>query len=301
MYSGHRRQSPGFTLVEILVVLGVIAVISAIAIPGLIRLGAFSRDEFKRAVSEVDAKLRAAQIYSNTFHVNAAVVYNLDHYSAVEAAGGTGPGFSPIVDSLTGQAVRQIEAAAIMYQLPSTSPHRGTYVPVPGDQGEFAPLPFGMTVMLQHPERDNGTGGYVKYYTDFDNHNYQRPDIDDRNGIGGFGMNSIVATLGPPESRFPVAFPAHVFRPNGRMAIPVQGFIPDPECGPCDFGSQDCELCVGERFTVYIAPGANRPLDDRVVQPETAALFLADGTSNLRYRRIFLHRSTARISVPGDF
>ena len=79
MHGEYRESRAGFTLVEILVVLAIVAVVSAIAIPGLAKMGAFSRDEFTRATQEVNSVLRAAQLYATTYNENTAVVYSMDH------------------------------------------------------------------------------------------------------------------------------------------------------------------------------------------------------------------------------
>lgn len=305
MNGGQRKANPGFTLVEVLVVLGVIALLSAIAIPGLARLGAFSRDEFKRAVSEVDKHLRAAQIYSRTYNVNAAVVYSMDNYAAEEAWGAVAnqPVARPVVDSFSGAPVRQIEAAAVMYQLPSTmGPISGMYVPIPGELGEFTPLPFGMTILLQDPNPLNVGGSpatWAPFYSEFDYSNYQPGiTIPDVNRIGALGMASIQAALGLPvgltgteflayindPANVAVAnFAAHVFKPGNRLEV--------------DF----CNGCARERYTMFIAPGADRPLEERLVFPESTSFDDGGGGSNLRHRKIYLHKSTARISVPDDF
>lgn len=330
MHGEYRESRAGFTLVEIMVVLAIVALLSAIAIPGLAKLGAFSRDEFKRATQEVNSVLRAAQLYATTYHVNTAVVYSMDQWSAQEAndldstpasdplqedlADPALPVPSPIIDSLTGAPVRQIEAAAIMYQLPTNmGPLAGRYVPIPGDKGEFQPLPPGMSIMLQSPEPENiDTSNptnpiYGPLYSEFAWSNYRSTATINR--IGDSGMNVITAALGvPPALNGPdllnfantpanymvETFPAHVFRPSGRLNPPLFGF----ECGP----GADCRR---ERYTLYIAPSADRPGDERLVQPENLNLSYIDGDgveqSNLRYREIQLFKSTGRIAIPQDF
>lgn len=321
MYSGQHSQSRGFTLIEVLVVVGIIAVISAIAIPGLAKLGAFTRDEFKRTVSQVDSLLRAAEIYSTTYHVNAAVVYSMDHYSESEAAAvdttpvinpfaedpgdPANPITQPVVDSFTGAAVRQIEAAAVMYQLPSTSGGlSGLYVPIPGDLGEFQPLPPGMSIMLQNPEKPDGVDPllYETFYWEGARSNYRSTATV--NQIGSLGMNRVEVALGVPAGMDSTtylnfannpanylreAFAAHVFRPSGRLSL------------PSDFGAPECGDCGRERFTLYIAPGADRPLDERLIDPESTDRFDVSGISNLRFRKIYVHKSTGRTSIPDAF
>jgi hypothetical protein len=306
-------------------------VVSAIAIPGLAKMGAFSRDEFKRATQEVNSVLRAAQLYATTYNVNTAVVYSMDHYSQAEATqldtlpvtdpSDEDPGdpfepvASPIVDSLTGTPVRQIEAAAIMYQLPSTmgANLRDKFVPIPGDLGEFRPLPQGMSIALQSPEPENIDNSnpsvpiYGPLYSEFGWSNYRSTATINRVGDGG--MKRITAALGLPPaltggelftlatvpSNYTVEnFPAHVFRPSGRLDSPQFGF----ECGS---GAN----CARERYSLYITPSADRPLDERVVQPENPDLSYIDTNgveqSNLRYREIQIFKSTGRIAIPQDF
>ncbi len=335
MHGEYRESRAGFTLVEILVVLAIVAVVSAIAIPGLAKMGAFSRDEFKRATQEVNSVLRSAQLYATTYNVNTAVVYSMDHYSQLEATAvdstPAGPPpltpadedaadpfeaiASPIIDSLTGSPVRQIEAAAIMYQLPSTmgANLRDKFVPIPGDLGEFQPLPQGMSIALQSPEPENIDYSvptapiYGPLYSEFGWSNYRSSATINRVGDGG--MRKITAALGLPPALtggdlFTLAtnlanytvenFPAHVFRPSGRLDSPQFG----GECGP---GAN----CARERYSLYITPSAERPLEERLVQPENPDLSYLDSNgveqSNLRYREIHIFKSTGRIAIPQDF
>ncbi len=73
---GKSKSEQGLTLIELIVVLAIVATLSALAIPGLARLGAFSNDSLPRASRELFEMLSAARIYATTWNVRTAVVYN---------------------------------------------------------------------------------------------------------------------------------------------------------------------------------------------------------------------------------
>ena len=276
MHGKYRENRAGFTLVEVMVVLAIVALVSAIAIPGLAKLGALSRDEFRRSVSELDSLLREAQVYSTTYNVETAVAYSMDNFSPTETTiSASEPLLNPILDSLTGAPVRQIDSVAILYKKPNTT----EFVPVPGDSGEFSALPNGMTMLLNNPE----TNDHRPFYFDLSASNYVSGGADDC--ICSLGMNVITASF--PDAG-PYRFMAHVFKPSGRVSVDDFG---TSSVAPCD--------CSGERFALYIAPSAERPLEERLVYPEQATLLNAvDGQPNLMYRKIYIHKSTARVRVP---
>jgi hypothetical protein len=241
-------------------------------------MGAFSRDEFKRTVSEMDSLLRAAQLYSTTYNVETAVAYSLDNYSSSEAAGG-GPVaiVNPIIDSLTGNPVRQIEAAAMLYRVPGSlylHPQKGQFVPAPGEKGEFKYFPNGMALSLNNPEDSLNS----PFYFEIGASNYVTGAAD--NCICQLGMNQIPVYL---EGTGTALFMAHVFQPSSRISV-----------------VSACAGCDAERFTLYVTPSADRPLEERLAFPEESTLIAADGKPNILHRKIYIHRSTARVRVPDS-
>ena len=60
-----------------LVVMAIIVIMSAIAIPTLVRSGALSRDEMGASARTLLNMLRAGRVYSATFRTDTAVVYFL--------------------------------------------------------------------------------------------------------------------------------------------------------------------------------------------------------------------------------
>lgn len=130
---GRRR---GLTMVELLIVLAIIALMTAVAIPTFSRLGFFSGNEMQDCARELYAMLRAAKIYAATYRVDAAVAYNI----------------SLKLDALTSRYVEHVGAVAMVYKLPVpvkdliNAGYAGDmYVPVEGSYmgARFHELPEG--------------------------------------------------------------------------------------------------------------------------------------------------------------
>jgi len=292
------------TLVELIVVLGIVALLTALAVPGLARLGAFSNDKAPRAAREIFQLLRAARVYASTYNVNTAVVYSLDTFVPPQ----TDPNnnalapASFIQDSLTGAPVRFIEAAALMYALPGSAatfdaPLRtlfagdppNAFVPAPGDEGGWKALELEVAVLLNDPE----TFAPV-YYS-------ERPRYDIGADLFGSGLSSLGMFRGAPVildydglagaaanalppadlAQYIARFPAHVFTPDGRLLVEGQ--------------SQ-------ERFTFLVGPRPNESLDVRLNNFDEPSFFYQDNTTNetvQNYRAvpIEIYKSTGRVKI----
>ncbi len=178
------RSGRGFTLVEMLVVLAIIALMAAVTIPTFSRMGMFSGNETQLAARELYTLLRAAGVYAATYRTDTALAYSY---------------FGPSADN---GALPRYRAVALLYRHPA--PHliegpdgnpsaflagRTIYVPVQEDDiGVFRPLP-GDSALVPSPD-----GSY-----------------------SGQGLSSVDAFFRLSGDVQQVE--AHVFKPAGRMEI----------------------------------------------------------------------------------
>jgi len=300
-------HSRGMTLVELIVVLGIVALLVALAVPGVARMGAFSNDKAPRAAREIFQLLRAARVYASTYNVNTAVVYSLDTF-VPPLADPDNTALAPesyLQDSVTGAPIRFIEAAALMYALPGSAAKfagplgllfsdstPNAYVPAPGDEGAWKALDLEVAVLLNDPETFQPV-----YYSD-------RPRYDIGSDTFGKGLSELGMYRGAPvildydnlvgaaanglndveQAKYFARFPAHVFTPDGRLLV------------------QDG---TKERFTFLVGPRPDESLDVRLNDPDRGGFFYEegegedDGLTNQNFRAIpiEIYRSTGRVKI----
>lgn len=298
-----RRPSAGLTLIELIVVLAILALMSAIAIPTLARLGFFARNEVQNSARELYAMLRAAKIYAATYHVDTGIAY----------------GVSLKPDSVTGQVIETIDAIAMVYKLPreiqdlcvdlpSYAMTTGTYVPVVGEQerGFFRPLPKD-TGMLAENLLPGGTGTYGNYLHDsvqailifqpqptYDQNGNRKRELacepvmplllsDDLLSLLPSRLQYLAAlpagqrALGYGENTSNLGFPAHVFTPSGRL------------------------LTSGiERFRIYVGYAPDASPVERFADPANPDRTPTMEGGNIRSIPIELYRGTGRVTIVRD-
>jgi prepilin-type N-terminal cleavage/methylation domain-containing protein len=177
------RAVRGFTLVEMLVVLAIIALMAAVAIPTFSRMGLFSGNETQRAARELYTLLRAAEVYAATYRIDTALAYSF---------------YGPSPDN---GSLPRYRAVALMYRHPA--PHT-----LSGPAGPAGFLP-GQTMFVPVQEDDIG----VFRALPGDSALVPSPD----GTYAGQGMQNIPAFFIRSGDQHQID--AHVFKPSGRMDI----------------------------------------------------------------------------------
>ena len=280
MKGTSNKSTRGVTLVELIVVLAIIGIMTALALPGIARLGSGSRNEVSRAAREIFSLLRAAKVYAATYRVDTAVVYNPQD-------------LLPVNGIAASSTIRRVSAIAVLYKPlqppPSMLGCAGCYVPIPGESGQFALLPQDTTILLekvrvtdvQDLDDIDGDGNFqeVRFQAfDFENLQLLESDVFQALGMkeipvggldsGGGGAVEILNRLAPdpqdPSGAIKQEFPAHVFKSSGRIV----------------WNSPK------ERVRIYVAPSPELAESDRF-DPEIGLVAIP----------IHLYRSTGRVKI----
>ncbi len=230
----RRKGELGLSLIELLVVLGIIGIISAVAIPLLARVGLFTSSKADLAARELFNVLRTAKIYATTHNVETAVAYG----GLLVQDSRAGVGEVPVVDSvalarkLTRKEFLRHNANGALTDAGFT-PTNLPFVPLKMREGTFKEMPNGTCILpdlfefgqAQFSGRESLKGLNEVRLWDIDGEFLLEPRFDyDLNG-----------NLQVTEN----VFPAHVFSveggliaPEGRQRLRLRvGLLPDAELG----------------------------------------------------------------------
>lgn len=212
--ANRARQIAGFTLVEMLIVIAIVASLAAISVPFIGKYGALASSDVNTTARELQEILRATQIYASSNNVDAAVAYSL----------------VPRNDSLSGaEGVRVANAVAMVRRLTSEETERlgfgrnaEFYVPVQNQDGVFRLFQAQACLLNMQPRSaqpnliepvDMGAtvGTTTLAAVDMGLRAINLVDID---GVGVAPAPSM-GYPAPASS----AFPAHVFEASGRLSV----------------------------------------------------------------------------------
>ncbi len=220
------RGSRGLSLVELLVVLGIIGLISAIIVPLAIRNGWFTSSKAAFAAREYFTLLKAAGVYAGTYNVETALAYGGRYVEDSET-----DVQMPVIDTLIlARRLKREEIIRLREQghLLLTSPDEDYYAAVAGVEGIFRPLP-NQTCLLSdvfsvEQETFNSQTSWVsskglrgiRIY-DVDEQAFVEPRF--QNGVMlDYALDGFVYDEDNPDA-FPPSFPAHVFKADGTIEV----------------------------------------------------------------------------------
>ena len=198
----------GITLLELLVVLAILGLMAAVAIPTFARFGFFSRNETQQGARELYKLLSVTRVLAASNRVDTAVAYLFT--------------FKP--DSLSGQSSKTIEAFAVVQNVPEnykllvdgnevTGAQRDrSFVPVEGMQGAstFTSMPQDTALLVGSALPDGAKDDILIYRGEYEydpNQRYWVFRTSDADKL----------TWRDADGTEKDNFPAHVFTPSGRM------------------------------------------------------------------------------------
>ncbi len=195
----RRKGETGLSLVELLVVLGIIATISGVAIPVIARSGLFTSNKSQLAARELFTVIRSAKIYATTHNVETAVAY----------------GVLLVEDSVSGDFVHVVDTVAVVRRLKrdelllhGLNANHVFFVPLRARDGGFKALPNGTCILPDFFASDptnqfSLTGLTPVLLLDIDELVSVEPRLD--------------YDLYDTAANFDNVFPAHRFSPEGAL------------------------------------------------------------------------------------
>jgi len=320
--NAKRHSRHGFTLTELLVSLAIIAMLSGLAIPAIVKIGGIMSKKSDAAARDLYGMLRAARMSAVSYRNDVAVVYAVnphpDNFYAVDSLVIDGYGMAsratrgeiafvkdPPDEVIDNPAYQDLEDALAPFAALLASEAIGEddiFVLAREPQARFRAMPNGTAVIGHLTAKEEHTlesSGFLDEPPEtIDEFLFGFDDARDPNhlydGMTSRGMRTIFLFRERDEDGFLEPVAANVTLDTGAAplpnAFPAHVFLPTGELGA---PGSSLDPSLKERITIAVGPAPDAPLEDRfTVSPQEGAQpVMASPT------RVEVYRSTGRVQI----